>query len=239
MRQDHVVDVAALGCHVGVGEAGLVVVDQLQAALVRRRRLGDVAPIDDVDGALGPHDRDLRLRPGEVEVGQHVLRVHDVVGAAVRLAGHDGQLRHRRLGERVQELRPVADDPAPLLARSRQEAGDVAEREQRDVEGVAEADEAGALLGRVDVEHAGELRGLVADYADRPPVQPREPDDDVAREVLVDLEELAVVDHVGDDVAHVVRLVGVVRNDVVKGLVHSVRVVARLDLRRRLQVVLR
>ena len=38
VRDDHVVDVAALGRRVGVGEARLVVVDQLLAALVGRRR---------------------------------------------------------------------------------------------------------------------------------------------------------------------------------------------------------
>ena len=60
-----------------------------------------------------------------------------------------------------------------------------------------------------------------------------------AREVLVDLEELAVVDDQRDDVAHVVGLVRVVRHDRVERLVHPVRVVARLEPRRQLEVVLR
>src|SRR4051812_37418678 len=50
---DHVVDVSALGRRVRVGEAGLVVGDQLVAALLRRRRGLDVAPEDDVDRTLG------------------------------------------------------------------------------------------------------------------------------------------------------------------------------------------
>jgi hypothetical protein len=54
VRDDHVVDVAALGRAVGVREARLVVVHQLLAALVGRRRGGDVAAVDDVDRALGP-----------------------------------------------------------------------------------------------------------------------------------------------------------------------------------------
>ena len=179
VRHDHVVDVAALGGRVRVREARLVVVHQLLAALVRGRRLGDVAAVDDVDRALRAHHRDLRGRPGEVEVGQHVLRVHDVVGAAVGLARDDRQLRHGRLGERVEQLRAVADDPAPLLARAGQEAGHVGEGDERDVERVAEADEAGGLLRRLDVEHAGELRGLVADDPDRAPAEAREAADDV------------------------------------------------------------
>ena len=57
------------------------------------------------------------------------------------------------------------------------------------------------------------LRGLVADDADRVAVEAREAADDVLGEVLVDLEELAVVDDQPDDVAHVVRLVRVVGDD--------------------------
>src|SRR3712207_8744452 len=59
--------------------------------------------------------------PREVEVGAHVLGVHDVVGAAVRLARDDRQLGDGRLGERVQQLGAVADDAAPLLVGAGQE----------------------------------------------------------------------------------------------------------------------
>src|SRR4051794_33295811 len=91
-RRDDVVDVAALSRRVRVGEARLVVVDELLAALVGRRGLLQVATVDDVHRALRAHDGDLGLRPGEVEVGEHVLGAHDVVGAAVGLAGDDGDL---------------------------------------------------------------------------------------------------------------------------------------------------
>ena len=79
------------------------------------------------------------------------------------------------------------------------------------------------LLRGVDVEHAGQVLRLVADDADRVAVEAREADDDVLREVLVDLEELAVVDDQRDDVAHVVGLLRVVRDDRVERLVHRAR----------------
>ena len=63
----------------------------------------------------------------------------------------------------------MADDPAPLLRRARQEARDVDERDERDVERVAGAHEARRLVRGVDVEHAGERARLVADDADRWP----------------------------------------------------------------------
>ena len=89
----------------------------------------------------------------------------------------------------------MADDPAPLLCRSREEAGHVDERDKRDVEGVAGANEPRGLVRRVDVEHACERARLVADDADRVAVQPREAADDVLGPTLVHLEEVAVVDH--------------------------------------------
>src|SRR4051794_14799371 len=144
---DDVVDVAALRRRVGVGEVSFVVVDQFLAALVGGRRVGDVFAVDDVDGALGAHYGDLGGRPGDVVVGQHVLGVHHVVGAAVGLAGDDGELRHRRLGEGVEELGAVADDPVPLLVGAGEEAGDVGEGEDRDVVAIAGAHEPGRLLG--------------------------------------------------------------------------------------------
>jgi hypothetical protein len=68
---------------------------------------------------------------------------------------------------------------------------------------------------------------------------PREAHDQVPGEVLVHLEELAVVDDPGHHVAHVVGLVRVVRHDRVELEVHPLRVVGRLDARGALEVVLR
>lgn len=45
--------------------------------------------------ALGAHHGDLLSRPGLVHVGADFLRCHDVEGAAIGLAGDDGDERHR------------------------------------------------------------------------------------------------------------------------------------------------
>ena len=65
-----------------------------------------------------------------------------------------------------QHLGAVADDAAVLLLHAGQEAGHVHEGQQRNVEGVAEADEARRLVGGVDIQHAGLHAGLVGDDAD-------------------------------------------------------------------------
>ena len=97
----------------------------------------------------------------------------------------------------------------------------------RDVEAVAEADEARGLAGGVDVEDAGQDVRLLRDDADDVPVEPREADDDVLREELGNLEEVAVVDDAVDDFLHLVRDVRVVGDDRVQLVVHPVRVVGR------------
>src|SRR5439155_1613682 len=79
-------EVTARGRHIGVSELLAVVGDELLAPVVRVVSLVQLAPKDDVDRALWAHHGDLRGRPGEVEVRADVLRAHDVVRPAVRLA---------------------------------------------------------------------------------------------------------------------------------------------------------
>jgi hypothetical protein len=89
----------------------------------------------------------------------------------------------------------------------------VDEGHERDVEGVAGADEAGRLLGALDVEHAGQHLRLVADDPDHVAVEAGEPAHDAAGPVARVLEELAVVGHGVDDVDHVVGLVRAVGHE--------------------------
>jgi hypothetical protein len=89
----------------------------------------------------------------------------------------------------VQQLGAVPDDAAVLLRRAGQEARHVDEREQRDVERVAEPHEPRRLGRRVDVEAAGQVLRLVGDHADALAPEPHEADHDVRRVRGVDLQE--------------------------------------------------
>ncbi len=126
--------------------------------------------------------------------------------------------------------------------RRRQEARDVHEREHGDVERVARAHEPRRLLGRVDVERARHREGLVRHDADRLALHVPEPDQHVLREQRLDLEERALVEHVLDHRAHVVRLRVRVRDERVELLVllrdRELDVVGQ-ERRRVRQVVLR
>src|SRR5213076_3067007 len=95
----------------------------------------------------------------------------------------------------------------------------VHEGHERDVEAVAEAHEPGGFVRRVDVQHAGQHDGLLGHDAHRLPPQAGEADHDVPREMLLDLQELAVIHHFGYDLLHVVPPGGHVRHDGVEVVV--------------------
>ena len=96
--------------------------------------------------------------------------------------------------------------PPPSWSVPGQEAGDVDERQHREVERVAGPDEPRRLLRRVDVERAGQDHRLVADDAYGVPVEPGKADDKVLRPPLLHLEELPVVHDHPDGRPYVVGL---------------------------------
>ncbi|MBA7650315.1 hypothetical protein ES703_58118 [subsurface metagenome] len=60
--------------------------------------------------------------------------------------GADGNLGHGGFRVGRKHLGPVADDTTKLLVGARHIAGDVNQGEQRDVEGITEADESGSFV---------------------------------------------------------------------------------------------
>src|SRR5213592_4992792 len=75
-------------------------------AVFRFPLLRRVVLVQDLHRAFRPHDGDLRRRPSHVVVPPHVLRVHDVVGAAVRLARDHRELGHGGFAIGEQQLGP-------------------------------------------------------------------------------------------------------------------------------------
>src|SRR5208337_1456928 len=192
-RLDNIIDQAAASGDVGGREGRAVLLDQLGATRGLVVGCLHLLAEDDLDGAFGPHDGDLGGWPGKNAIGPQVLRAHGQMCAAVGLAKNDLDLGHcgRRIGE--EHLGAVANNPAMLLLHAGHESGHVHERDQWNVERVAEADEPARLDRRVDVDGAGEHRGLVGDDPDRAAQNPREADEHVWRIAGLDLEEVPLV----------------------------------------------
>src|SRR6266481_9961667 len=176
---DYGVDVAALGSYEGVSKAVAEFCDffAAQRFALGLRNFFQLAFVDDVDRAFGAHHGDFRGGPGEIGVGADVLGGHDAIGAAVGFAGDDSDFRYGGFREGEEQLGAVLDDAAKFLLRAGKEARHVLEGDQRDVESVAETHKARAFYGGVNVENAGEKRGLIGDDADGAAVETGEPYD--------------------------------------------------------------
>ena len=92
--------------------------------------------------------------------------------------------------------------------------GRVAEKEDRQVERVAELHEARGLVGAVAVDRAGEVERVVGDDAERAALDARQRGDHAGAEAAAQLEHRAAVGERLDDRAHVVDAQAVLRDDV-------------------------
>ena len=169
---------------------------------------------DDADGSVSAHNGDLGDGPGEDDVGAHALAVHGDVSAAVVLSHDEADLGDGGLGEGVEQLGAVTDDAVVLLIGAGHVSRDVNQGEKRDVEAVAEADEAGRLVGGVYLQRARHAVGLVGHDADCASVNSGEAHHDVLGELGLDLKEAVLVDEAVYDVADVIAALRVVGDDV-------------------------
>src|ERR1700747_3454488 len=122
----------------------------------------------------------------------------------------------------------MLDDSAPFLLRTGKKTGHVFERNQRNVERVAEADEPRTFRRRIDIEHAGQESRLVSDDSHRRAAQAGETYNKILREVLMNLHELTIVSYGADDVLYVVRLLRILRH---QGIEQRSRAIPRVICR--------
>ena len=142
--------------------------------------------------ALGQREQEPRL------VGP---AAHAVVAGAVRGPEHDGEVRHRRVGDGVDHHRAVLDDAALLVLLADHVAGGVLQEQQRRVGAVGELDELRRLLRLLAEQHAAG----VGEDADRVAVQAGPAGDERRAVERLELVELGAVDDAGDDLARVER----------------------------------
>ena len=206
-RLDYTINVTSLGSLKRVGESTLVVGSLFDDVL---------ATEDDLDCTLGTHDGDLACGPGVVEVALEVLGGHNVVSTTVGLACDEGDLGHGRLSVSVKQLSTVLDDTSEFLGSTWKEAWHIGEGDDRDLEGITEADEASSFDGSVDVETASKDLRLVGNDTYDATFDLREASNHVLGVAWHNLVEVVAVADTLDHGEHVVGLVGVVRNDVVK-----------------------
>ena len=140
---------------VRAGERGALAAGGSSAASISRRLMISTA-------CSAPITPSCAVGPGEHVVGAELLGVHRDERAAEGLAQDHRDARHGGLGERVHELRAVADHAALSWRVPGRKPGRVDEHEQRQAEALQRAHEPRRLLRGVGVEHAAEVRGWLA-----------------------------------------------------------------------------
>ena len=87
----------------------------------------------------------------------------------------------------------MADDPGVLLLDSGKITGGIHQKEKGDVEGIAKANEPGALVRRIHGERAAQEHGLVGNDPDGHSSHPGETGEDILGEVSFGLHEIALI----------------------------------------------
>ncbi len=139
-------------------------------------RVLDLTAKKHVDRAAAAHHRQLDAGPDKKLIGAHLAGAERLLGAAIALAQHHGDLWHRRLGVGIEHFRAVPDDPFFFLLLAGKKTRHIHQGDDWDIKCVAKADEAGRLVRGVNVEAAGEKHRLIGDEARRITVEAAETD---------------------------------------------------------------
>ena len=119
----------------------------------------------------------------------------------------------------------MADNAFVFLVRARQEARYVDKGDDRDIEGIAEADKAGCFVRRIDIEAASQEFRLVGNDPYGLAVETGKAGDHVEGIVFKNLIDIAVIDAGTQDVEHVVCSRIAVRHDGIEAFVCPVRTI--------------
>ena len=160
------------------------------------------------------------------------------MATTVALAQGNGNLGYGCLTVSIEQLGTMQDNGIVLLGGTGQEAGNVNEGNDGDIECVAETNEACTLTAAVAVQYTCHLLGLVGNDTYTLTVEACETDDEVLGIAGLYLEELAIVHDTGNNLVHVVGHVGIVGDNVVQIILHTVDGVGACHTGSLLQIVL-
>src|SRR3989475_5988822 len=106
--------------------------------------------------------------------------------------------------------------PIMLLFYPRQESRNIHQSQDRDVESITKPAEACGLDGGINVKGPGVNLGLVRNDPNRVSVEPGKSYDDILSPERLYLEQFASINDPGYDIPDIIRLVRVVRQDIVE-----------------------
>src|SRR3990172_2051251 len=100
----------------------------------------------------------------------------------------------------------MTNNAAVFLCDTGQAAGRIHEGHERDVEAITHADEAGHLVGGIDIDHACHDGGVLPDDTNAVTADTCQPYNGIARPIGLDLKERTLIDDLLDHLMHDIRL---------------------------------
>ena len=144
------------------------------------------------------------------------------MATTIALTQCDSNLWHGSLAVSVEQLCTVEDDSVVLLTCTWQESWYVYERYDRNIEGIAETNEAGCLAASVYIEYTCVSCWLVGYDTNALTIEAGETCNDVLGELRLNFEELSVIGYSTNHLIHIVCLVWIVWDNLVQSIVHAV-----------------
>ena len=141
--------------------------------------------------------------------GGHALRTQPVA-----LAQHHGEHRHGDTRSDHEHPAHMAHDAGLLGLRADHEARGVAQRDDRQIEGITQLPEPGGLVAGRRVDRAAQVHRVVGDQAHRPALDANQCSQDADPEVRPQLQHRPGVGELLDDGAHVIDPQPILRDGV-------------------------
>ena len=201
-RRNHAVNIATLGCHIGVEQAFFVVGFECGAFF------GCGAPLQDGRCLPGTHHGKFGCWPGQAHVVAHALAVHHDVGAAITFTQNHTHSWHSGAPIGKHQLGAVANHAAPFQVFAGVKTRRVNQGHDRQVECVAKRHEARRFLRCLNVERARQSQRLVGHNAHRAPADGGQRGDHIVGPAGAQFKVRAVVDDRLNYMPHVVAAGG-------------------------------
>ena len=133
----------------------------------------------------------------------------------------------------------MTDDAMMLLIHTRQESRNILYCHERNIEAVAEANEACRLVGSINIKGAGQMIRLICHKAYCSSGQTTKADNDILRKLRLYLKEILLVTDWLYDIAYVIRHIRVCRHHIIQFMTNAHHIVRSSENRSIFHIVRR
>ena len=143
-----------------------------------------------------------------------MTRVHGDITATISLTQDNRNLGNRRFGISIQYLRTMADHTGMFLVDARQIARHIFQRDNRNIERIAETDKTCSFIGTVAIQYTCQHHRLISNETDSFTTHAAKTDHNVGCPQLLYFQEVGIIHDTFDNVTNIVRLFRICRNHI-------------------------